>query len=146
MSEHHMKRRILLSTFVSMMVLAGAAIANAQGLPAMGVPIPTTMILAKPAPEQTFGNQTVVTVAVGAKTYKFILKDAYTNHRKIRWPDIWQYVRQFNPNFNAQGLDEDQIAKIQPGQSVTLSGMFAPMDRTFEVMSVEQGGGEKSHY
>ena len=128
---------------VALVVSAGAAMAQ---LPPMGVPIPTTMVLAKPAPEQTFGQQTVVTVGVGDKTYKFILKDAYTNHRKIRWIDIWQYVRQYNPNFNAQGIDQDQFAKLQPGQSLKIAGMFAPMDRTFEVMSVTKGGGETEHY
>jgi hypothetical protein len=133
------------SSAAILLLLLAAGAARAQ-LPAMGVPIPTTMVLAKPAPEQTFGNQTVVTVGVGDKTYKFILKDAYTNHRKVRWPDIWQYVRQFNPNFNAQGIDQEQFAKVQPGQTVTLQGMFAPMDRTFEVMSVKQGGGETEHY
>jgi hypothetical protein len=140
-----MKSRLLVSTAVAFAVLVMTGAAMAQLAP-MGVPIPTTMVLAKPAPEQTFGNQTVVTVGVGDKTYKFILKDAYTNHRKVRWPDIWQYVRQFNPNFNAQGIDQEQFAKLQPGQSVTIAGMFAPMDRTFEVMSVTRSGGEKEHY
>jgi hypothetical protein len=140
-----MKSRLFVSTAVAFAVLVMTGAAMAQLAP-MGVPIPTTMVLAKPAPEQTFGNQNVVTVGVGDKTYKFILKDAYTNHRKVRWPDIWQYVRQFNPNFNAQGIDQEQFAKLQPGQSVTIAGMFAPMDRTFEVMSVTRSGGEKEHY
>ncbi|HSR56818.1 MAG TPA: hypothetical protein VLL57_01445 [Candidatus Binataceae bacterium] len=140
-----MKSRLFVSTAVAFAVVVMTGAAMAQLAP-MGVPIPTTMVLAKPAPEQTFGNQTVVTVGVGDKTYKFILKDAYTNHRKVRWPDIWQYVRQFNPNFNAQGIDQEQFAKLQPGQSVTIAGMFAPMDRTFEVMSVTRSGGEKEHY
>lgn len=140
-----MKSRLLVSIAVAFAVVVMTGAAMAQLAP-MGVPIPTTMVLAKPAPEQTFGNQTVVTVGVGDKTYKFILKDAYTNHRKVRWPDIWQYVRQFNPNFNAQGIDQEQFAKLQPGQSMTIAGMFAPMDRTFEVMSVTRSGGEKEHY
>lgn len=140
-----MKSRLFVSTAVAFAVVVMTGAAMAQLAP-MGVPIPTTMVLAKPAPEQTFGNQTVVTVGVGDKTYKFILKDAYTNHRKVRWPDIWQYVRQFNPNFNAQGIDQEQFAKLQPGQSMTIAGMFAPMDRTFEVMSVTRSGGEKEHY
>lgn len=140
-----MKSRLFVSTAAAFAVVVMTGAAMAQLAP-MGVPIPTTMVLAKPAPEQTFGNQTVVTVGVGDKTYKFILKDAYTNHRKVRWPDIWQYVRQFNPNFNAQGIDQEQFAKLQPGQSVTIAGMFAPMDRTFEVMSVTRSGGEKEHY
>ena len=140
-----MKSGLFVSTAVAFAVVVMTGAAMAQLAP-MGVPIPTTMVLAKPAPEQTFGNQTVVTVGVGDKTYKFILKDAYTNHRKVRWPDIWQYVRQFNPNFNAQGIDQEQFAKLQPGQSMTIAGMFAPMDRTFEVMSVTRSGGEKEHY
>jgi hypothetical protein len=84
-------------------------------------------------------------MGVGGKAYKFILKDAYTDHLKVRWPDIWQYVMQFNPNFVVQGQDADTFAKVQPGQSLKVFGMFAPLDRTFEVMSVEDAGGEQ-HY
>jgi hypothetical protein len=111
----------------------------------MGPPIPTHIVISKPAPDQIYGNKTVVTMGVGGKAYKFILKDAYTDHLKVRWPDIWQYVMQFNPNFVVQGQDADTFAKVQPGQSLKVFGMFAPLDRTFEVMSVEDAGGEQ-HY
>lgn len=135
--------------FASAVVLFIAAIftggAFAQGLPAMGVPIPTTMVLTKPAPGQSFGDKQVVTVGIGDKTYKFILKDAFVNHRFVRWPDIWQSVRQFNPNFVAQGIDQERFAKIEPGQTVTINGVFAPLNRTFEVMSVDQAKDQGSY-
>lgn len=120
--------------------------ASAQNLPAMGIPIRTNMTLTKPAPDETFGGKRVVTMGVGDKVYKFILKDAYTDNLKTRWPDIWQYVQQFNPNFVVQGQDAQTFAKIQPGQTVAVSGMFAPLDRTFEVMTVDQSGNPGQHY
>lgn len=131
---------------IAMLLLAGPRIATAQGLPAMGPPIPTTIIVTKPAPDETYGGKTTVTMGVGDKTYKFILKDGYTNHFKVRWPDIWQYVKQFSPNFVVQGQDAETFAKIQPGQTVRVSGAFAPLDRTFEVLTVEQGGGSEQRY
>ncbi len=130
---------------IGIILLAFPQVSCAQGLPAMGPPIPTTIIVTKPAPDEIYGNKTVVTMGVNGKNYKFILKDAYTNHPKIRWPDIWQYVNQFNPNFVVQGKDSETFGKIKPGQTLTVFGMFAPLDRTFEVMSVEESVDEK-HY
>lgn len=130
---------------IGILSLAVTRIAAAQGLPAMGPPIPTTIVLTKPAPDQIYGDKTTVTMGVSGKNFKFILKDGLTNSLKVRWPDIWQYVNQFNPNFVVQGQDAETFARIKPGETVTVSGMFAPLDRTFEVMSVEQNADEK-HY
>jgi hypothetical protein len=140
-----MRNRFSAAIFSIGILFLAAASANAQ-LPRMGPPIPTTVIVTKPAPGETYGNKPVVTMGVGDKSYKFILKDGYTNHLKIRWPDIWQYVQQFNPNFVVQGQGAETFAKIEPGQTVKVSGMFAPLDRTFEVMTVEQSGGGEPHY
>jgi len=128
---------------VAMLLLIAAHSVEAAGLPRMGPPIPTTIVVTKPAPGEIYGNKPVVTLGVGDKSYKFILKDGYTNHLKVQWPDIWEYVRQFNPNFVLQGQDADAFAKIQPGQTATVQGMFAPMDRTFEVMSFKQSNPEQ---
>ncbi|HYA35404.1 MAG TPA: hypothetical protein VEF03_07285 [Candidatus Binataceae bacterium] len=112
-------------------------------LTAMGPPLPTTLIISKPAPGQGFGDKPLITVGVKDKTYKFVLNDAYVDDpaQIIHWPDIWQYVRQYRPNFQAQGIDFDQFEKIKPGEIVTIKGMFAAMGRTFEVVSVTPGGG-----
>lgn len=115
-------------------------------LPPMGIPLTTTIIVSKPAPGQTFGDEQLITFGVGDQQYKFVLKDAYVDSRKYHWPDIWEYVSPHRPNLVVQGGNADQIAKIQPGQTATIKGMFAAMDRTFEVMSVEQGGEGPSHY
>lgn len=138
--------RALLVAIVSALLSRSAL---AQKPPPMGVPLPTTIVIAKPAPGQLFGDQQVITVGVQDKVYKFILKDAYVDSRVFHWPDIWAQVQQLRPNLIAQGADAGQFAKIQPGQTVTIKGMYAPPDRTFEVVSVEQGGGEPSggqHY
>src|ERR1700682_1087275 len=94
---------------IGILLLAAAGSANA-GLPLMGIPIKTTIIVTKPPPGEIYGNKQLVTMGVGDKIYKFILKDGYTDHMKIRWPDIWQYVMQFNPNFVVQGQDSETFA------------------------------------
>lgn len=127
-----------------------APVARAQ-MSAMGVPIPTTLVITKPAPGQIFGNQTVVTLGVGTKKYKFILNDGYVNTTsdRVRFPDVWQYVRIHQPNFVVQGVGADTFEKIEPGQQMTISGMFAPLDRTFEVENAQLGKGAlnpQKHY
>jgi hypothetical protein len=135
---------VLISLGISLLV--APSVGGAQGLPAMGPPLSTTIVVTKPAPDEIYGGKQVVTMGVGDKVFKFILKDGMVNSFKVRWPDIWQYVMQYNPNFVVQGQDASTFAKIQPGQTVTIIGMFAPLDRTFEVMSVEQSGGDQQHY
>jgi hypothetical protein len=123
-------------------IAAIATRAGAQMRPMM-IPLTTTMVITKPAPGQIFGNKQVVTMGVGAKTYKFVLNDAYVDDPRgvIHWPDIWQLVRQYTPNFNVTGLGEDTFAKMQPGETLTVRGMFSPNNQSYEVMGTEPGGG-----
>jgi hypothetical protein len=125
-----------------LLLVAIAPGAHAQFVP-MGIPIPTTLVITKPAPGQIFGDQQTVTMGVGGKSYKFGLKDAYVDdpRGKVHWPDIWQLVRQYRPNFNVTGVGEDTFEKMQPGQTVTVRGVFAPLGQNFEVMGTEEGGG-----
>jgi hypothetical protein len=136
---------ISLAATLSFAILLTATLvpgAHAQ-MRAMGVPIPTTLVITKPAPGQIFGDQQTVTMGVNGKNYKFGLKDAYVDDPsgKIHWPDIWQLVRQHRPNFNVTGIGEDTFEKIQPGQTMTVRGMFAPLNWNFEVTGTEEGGG-----
>ncbi len=110
----------------------------------MMIPLTTTMVITKPAPGEIYGNKQVVTMGVGAKTYKFLLNDAYVDDPRgiIHWPDIWQLVSQYKPNFNVTGLGEDTFAKMQPGETLTVRGMFSPNNQTYEVMGTEPGGGK----
>src|SRR5271167_3346519 len=116
--------------------------ADAQMHPMM-IPLTTTLVISKPAPGEIYGDNQTVTMGVGGKTYKFVLKDAYVDDPtgKVHWPDVWQLVRQYKPNFNVTGLGEDTFEKIQPGQTLTVRGMFAPLNQTFEVTGTEEGGG-----
>lgn len=124
------------------MIVCVASRADAQ-LRGMMVPLPTTVVISKPGPDQIFGNRQVVTMGVGTKTYKFLLNDAYVDDPRgvIHWPDVWEAVSQYRPNFNVTGLGQDTFEKMQPGQTMTVRGMFSPNNQTFEVMSAEPGGG-----
>jgi hypothetical protein len=118
---------------------------------AMGPPIPTTVVVTKPAPGQMYGDQQVVTFGVKNKTYRFILKDAYVDDPRqvVHWIDIWQQVQQYRPNFQTQGADANVFEKLEPGQTMTVKGMYAPLNQTFEVVSTDVGGGAfqpPSHY
>ena len=143
-----MQNRFLIGTLTSVLILIVAGIVAAQGLPPMGPPIPTVIVVSKPAPGEVYGNKPVITLGVQDKIYKFVLKDAYVNHRFVRWPDVWQDARQYNPNFQVQGQGEDKFAKIEPGQTYTVSGFYAPMNHTFEVDNFHAGSGPsgESHY
>lgn len=122
--------------------IAFAVRADAQLRP-MGIPLTTTMVITKPAPGTIYGDKQTVTMGVGTKTYKFVLNDAYVDDPRgvIHWPDIWELVRQYKPNFNVTGLGEDTFAKMQPGETMTVRGMFAANNQSFEVMGTQPGGG-----
>ena len=131
-----------LATVVAAAAIAGAMAAHAQMRP-MGVPLPTTLLIAKPAPDQLFGNKPIITLGVGTKEYKFLLDDAYVDDPggRIQWPDVWQQVRVYRPNFVVQGPNVSMIENLNPGDMVTVKGMYAPLDRTFEVMFIQPGKG-----
>jgi len=134
--------RIGLSAIAISAIIWIAPRADAQLRPMM-IPLTTTLVITKPAPGTIYGDKQVVTMGVGGKTYKFVLNDAYVDDPRgiVHWPDVWQLVRQYKPNFNVTGLGEDTFAKMEPGQTMTVRGMFSGNNQTFEVMGTEPGGG-----
>ena len=135
---------------VALAAIVGATAARAQP-PPMGIPLTTTLVIAKPAPDELFGNKQIITLGVGTKEYKFLLNDAYIDDPggRIQWPDVWQQVRVYRPNFVMQGPNVSMIENLKPGDIVTVKGMYAPLDRTFEVMFIQPGKGafeEKKTY
>jgi hypothetical protein len=135
---------------VALAAIVGATAARAQ-MPPMGIPLTTTLVIAKPAPDELFGNKQIITLGVGTKEYKFLLNDAYIDDPggRIQWPDVWQQVRVYRPNFVMQGPNVSMIENLKPGDIVTVKGMYAPLDRTFEVMFIQPGKGafeEKKTY
>jgi len=139
--KQNTSRVILFAAALSSIVLI-AARAEAQLRPMM-IPLTTTMVITKPAPGEIYGDKQVVTMGVGGKTYKFVLNDAYVDDPRgiIHWPDVWESVRQYKPNFNVTGMGEDTFAKMQPGETLTVRGMFSGNNQTYEVMGTEPGGG-----
>jgi hypothetical protein len=143
-------RGYVIAAAVAALLLTLLPVARAQMM-AMGPPIPTTVVVMKPAPGQVYGDQQVVSFGVKNKTYRFVLKDAYVDDPRqvVHWIDIWEQVRQYRPNFQTQGLDADVFEKLEPGQTLTVKGMYAPLNQTFEVVNTEVGGGAfqpPSHY
>jgi hypothetical protein len=125
---------------VVLLLACGAVPADAQmPVDPMGLPIPTTIVLARPARGERYGDRLLITVGVGKKIYKFILKDGYTNHPYVRWSSIWEHVRQSSPNLLAEGVDSEEFARFKPGATVTVSGMFTATQRCFEVISMNLG-------
>ena len=134
-------RNLLLTAILTATILiAGSVHAQFRG---MGMPLPTTVIVIKPGPGEIYGDKQVITMGVGTKIYKFILKDAYVDdpQNRVRWPDVWQLVRQSRPNFHVTGVDSNVFEKIEPGQTMTVKGMFAPLNQSFEVTAAEPGAG-----
>ena len=116
--------------------------AGAQ-LRGMMIPLSTTVVVTKPAPGTIYGDKPVVTMGVNGKIYKFVLNDAYVDDPRgiVHWPDVWELVRQYKPNFNVTGIGEETFAQIKPGQTMTVRGMFSPNNQTYEVMGTQEGGG-----
>ena len=108
---------------------------------ALGLPINTTLVISKPASLQIYAGQEIVTIGVGTRQYKFVLNDAYVDNTRIRWPDIWEQVRVHRPNFVMQGPHTEDIENLGPGQMLTVKAMFAPLDRTIEVVFTQPGRG-----
>src|SRR5713226_3035515 len=135
-----MKAKILYF-LILMVMLAGAA--RAQGIVPRGMPLSMTLTLKKPAPDETFGNQRLIELGIEQQTYRFILLDFFVADPsgKYNSDDIWRQVEQFKPNFLVQGKDRETVAKIKPGETVTLDGIYAPITRTFEVAEVRPGPG-----
>ena len=144
-----MKRNLFATMFLPVVaILAVVSIANRSDaqLRGMMIPLTTTVVITKPAPGQIFGDKPVVTMGVNGKIYKFVLNDGYVDDPRgiVHWPDVWELVRQYKPNFNVTGLGEDTFAKMEPGQTLTVRGMFSPNNQTYEVMGTENGGGNFS--
>ena len=133
-------RTIPIAAALAIVCVASQAQAQLRG---MMIPLTTTLVITKPAPGEIYGNKQVVTMGVGTKTYKFVLNDAYVDDPRgvIHWPDVWQLVRQYKPNFNVAGLGEDTFANMKPGETLTVRGMFSPNNQTYEVMGTQPGAG-----
>lgn len=146
-----MKNTRLISCVLIVMALLIASVPARAQLRGPILPLSTTLILEKPAPEQGFGNRQVIELGVKDHTYRFVLRDAYVDDPsgKWFWNDLWRSVQQFRPNFQVQGGNSDTFEKIKPGEVVTVTGMYSATTRTFEVTSVAPGTGDfapKSSY
>jgi hypothetical protein len=143
-------RRVMVRLLPWLAALAILAPTSARAqVGSLGLPIVTTLVISRPASPQIYAGQQIVTIGVGARQYKFVLNDAYVDNTRIRWPDIWEQVRVHRPNFVMQGPHTEEIEQLAPGQTLLVKAMFAPLDRTFEVVFTEPGEGPfapKKHY
>ncbi|MFI5353146.1 MAG: hypothetical protein ACHQZS_09310 [Candidatus Binatales bacterium] len=105
------------------------------------LPLSTTLVLQKPAPDQTFDDRQAIEIGFKKQTYRFILRDAYVDSPKLVWSDIWQSIRQFRPNLQILDNAGDELVELKPGEIVTVKGMYSMRTRVFIVSQVEPGGG-----
>ena len=133
--------RVMVRLVPWLAALAILAPTSARAQFGLGLPINTTLVISKPASTQIYAGQQIVTIGVGAKQYKFVLNDAYVDNDRIRWPDIWELVRVHRPNFVMQGPHTEEIEQLAPGEMLTVKAMFAPLDRTIEVVFTQPGRG-----
>ncbi len=105
------------------------------------LPLSTTLVLQKPAPDQTFDDRQAIEIGFKKRTYRFILRDAYVDSPKLVWSDIWQSIRQFRPNLQILDNAGDELVELKPGEIVTVKGMYSMRTRVFIVSQVEPGGG-----
>ena len=122
------------------LVILSPALPRAQLSP-LYPPVITTLVISLPAADDVYGDRQTVTLGVGARLYKFVLDDAYVDSTRIRWPDIWEQVRIFRPNFVVRGPRSGEIEHLEPGQVLTVKAMYAPLTRTFEVVFTQPGRG-----
>ena len=105
------------------------------------LPLSTTLVLQKPAPDQTVDDRQAIEIGFKKQTYRFILRDAYVDSPKWVWSDIWQSIRQFRPNLQILDNAGDELVELKPGEIVTVKGMYSMRTRVFMVSQVEPGGG-----
>ena len=123
--------------FAALVAMAVPAFAQIGG-PIL--PLATTLVLEKPAPNQAIDQSRAIDLGIKNQTYRFILRDAYVDESKGNrtWSDIWQSVRQSRPNFQVLGSD-DRLVRMEPGEVVTVKGMYSMRTRSFEVISIQPG-------
>jgi hypothetical protein len=125
------------------MVLLFGSLSPASGQRVPRIALPTTMVISRAEEHTNYRDKQVITIAVGFKTYRFVLSDAYVDdpRQELHWVDVWQEVRQFTPNMYAEGIGMDVFERIGSEDVYTVKGIFRRGRRVFEVTSVQPGPG-----
>ncbi len=128
---------------IAVLVLIGTSWAALAQFGGPILPLPTTIVLEKPALEEKHPRSRMINIGIGAQTYEFVLKDAFVNDPsgKFYWNDVWRSVQQFKPNFLVEGAPVAELAKMKPGDVVTAIGMYSMATRTLELNNVTPGAG-----
>jgi hypothetical protein len=127
--------------------VAIVAAVMAIGVPALAqfggpvLPLSTTMVLEKPAPDQAVDSRNAIDIGFKNQTYRFILRDAYVDSPRFVWSDIWQSIRQSRPNMQILDSGGDALVNLKPGEIVTLKGMYTMRTRVLVVSQVQPGEG-----
>ena len=103
--------------------------------------IPTTLVIERLATIADPLDPRVIWLGVSDVNYGFYLHEAFTDSSGADsvWSTVWQWARQFRPNFQVQGPNMGKLAGIKPGEVVTVKGMCFPGTRTFEITDIIPG-------
>jgi hypothetical protein len=130
-------------------LLTYAASAKAQGAVGGGgggtmLPLPTTMSLEKVLAGKRYGdNAKILSIAIDRKTYYYVLRDIYAEDPVgfTMGLDVWRHVQSSRPMMTVRGGDGTAVAELEPGQTVTVQGLFSFGSRSFAISEVVPGLG-----
>jgi hypothetical protein len=121
-----------------------AASATAQGGGGIMLPLPTTMSLEKVLAGKPYGdNAKILSIAIDRKTYYYVLRDIYAEDPVgfTMGIDVWRHVQSSRPMMTVRGGDGTAVAELEPGQTVTVQGLFSFGSRSFAISEVVPGLG-----
>jgi len=133
---------LLALLFAPVLLLIVTTTADSQeGFRIPGMPLPTTLVVQKPTPEQGFGSNPVIELSIGGESYRFIRRDFWVDDPQglIMGGDVLRQVELSRPNMLVEGPDANKLAKLEPGQTATVTGMYSMTTRSLTVNSVQGG-------
>lgn len=105
--------------------------------------LPTTIELLRPLPSGSYADKREISLYIEGRMYHFLLLDIYTDDPAeiFMGEDVWRYINTSKPNMYIRSGPEDKVKNMEPGETLTVHGLFSFASRTMEISSVEAGSG-----
>lgn len=126
-------------------LVAGSALLFGLCAPIHAQPqrLPTTIELLRPLPGGSYADKREISLYIEGRMYHFLLLDIYTEDPEeiFMGEDVWRYINTSKPNMYIRSGPEDKVKNMEPGETLTVHGLFSFASRTMEISSVEAGSG-----